>query len=242
MSATTMTDPALFDHLLAALGLGFPILGALTVRKAVQSTEFDRRARITGFWANGAILFGAGGLVLLAWWLADRGTPGFVYPLENQALATSLIALYMGFYAYDGWRSIHSPEAREKSRRRLRETTPFMPGSWNELPHGLFLCAAAGVGEELLFRAHLITWIQAVGGGHAIVDALAVGIPGLLFALAHRYQENSAVVHIAGMSWVFGIYFLLTGSIVLLVVLHFLIDALGCVMGIMLCREVPEAA
>lgn len=242
MPMTSMAEPALFDHIVGVLGIAFPILGALTVRKTIQETKFDRKDRINGFWANGAILFGIGGLVVLAWWLADRGSPGLTQSPQNQLVANTIIAVYLAYYVYDVWHSTHSKAARAKARAGMKKNTPFMPRSWGELPHALFLCAAAGVGEELLFRAHLIAWIQAIGGDHPIVTVLAVGIPGLLFALAHRYQENRAVVHIAIMAWVFGTYFLLTGSILLLVVLHFLVDAFGSVLGILLIPEDPAAA
>jgi len=234
---THMVEPALLDHVVGILGIALPAFGALTTRKTIQEAEFDRRDRINGFWANGAILFGIGGLVLLAWWLADRGSPGLTQSPQNQLLANTLIAVYLGYYVYDVWHSTHSMAARAKARAGMRKNTPFMPRSWGELPPALFLCAAAGVGEELLFRAHLIAWIQAIGGDHPIVTVLAVGIPGLLFALAHRYQENRAVVHIAIMAWVFGTYFLLTGSILLLVILHFLFDAIGSVLAVILCPE-----
>lgn len=242
MPVTSMSEPALFDHIVGVLGLALPIFGALTVRKTIQEAEFDRKDRLIGFWANGAILFGIGGLVVLAWWLADRGSPGLTQSPQNLLVANTLITLYMAYYLYEFWRSIHSEAARAKARASMEKNTPFMPRSWGELPHALFLCAAAGLGEELLFRAHLIAWVQAIGGDHPIVTVLAVGVPGLLFALAHRYQDNRAVVHIAIMAWTFGAYFLLTGSILLLVVLHFLVDAFGSVLGILLMPKEPVGA
>ena len=139
LALTLMSEPGLLDHILAALGLGPPLFGALSTRKAMQETVYDRETRISCFWANGAILYAIGGLVFLGWWLADRGSPGLTQDPQNLAIANTLIAAYVAYYAYDVWRSIHSREARDASRIRMEKTTPFMPRSWGELPHALVL-------------------------------------------------------------------------------------------------------
>lgn len=115
----------------------------------------------------------------------------------------------------------------------IRALLPRTPG---ELPYGAGLSVSAGVFEELLFRLGLPALVFAVTD-----NALAAFIGAtLLFGLLHLYQGAIGIVFSTVLGAVFVLLYLVTGSILVPIVLHILIDlrsmvlipiALGRILG-----------
>jgi membrane protease YdiL (CAAX protease family) len=96
----------------------------------------------------------------------------------------------------------------------------LLPRTRGELPYGAGLSLSAGVFEELLFRLGLPALVFAVTG-----DAL-VGFLGatLLFGVLHVYQGPLGIVFSTVLGAIFVMLYLVTGSIVVPIVLHVVID------------------
>jgi hypothetical protein len=92
-----------------------------------------------------------------------------------------------------------------------------------QLPAYIFMCITAGVCEEIIFRGFLITYTKTFFSS----DLPAVVIPASVFALAHYYQRTLAVIKIFVLSLLFGIIFLESGSLWIVMFLHFAIDLAG---------------
>ena len=96
----------------------------------------------------------------------------------------------------------------------------LLPRTRGELRYGAALSVSAGVFEELLFRLGLPALVFAVTG-----NALAAFLGAtLLFGLLHLYQGTFGILFSAILGVVFVLLYLVTGSIVVPIVLHALID------------------
>lgn len=96
----------------------------------------------------------------------------------------------------------------------------LLPRTRGELPYGAALSVSAGVFEELLFRLGLPALVFAVTGDAVVAFVGAT----LLFGLLHAYQGPLGVLFSAILGAIFVALYLVTGSIVVPIVLHVLID------------------
>ncbi|WP_309711725.1 CPBP family intramembrane glutamic endopeptidase, partial [Pseudolysinimonas sp.] len=96
----------------------------------------------------------------------------------------------------------------------------LLPRTRGELPYGAALSVSAGVFEELLFRLGLPALIFAVTGN---VLAAFLGAT-LLFGLLHLYQGPLGIVFSTVLGALFVVLYLVTGSILVPIVLHVVID------------------
>lgn len=102
----------------------------------------------------------------------------------------------------------------------LGDIRALLPRTRGELPYGAALSINAGVVEELLFRLGLPALVFAVTG-----DALVAFVGAtLLFGLLHVYQGSTGVVLSTVLGAVFVYLYLVTGSILVPIALHALID------------------
>lgn len=96
----------------------------------------------------------------------------------------------------------------------------LLPRTRDELPYGAGLSVSAGVCEELLFRLGLPALVYAVTG-----DALVAFLGAtLLFGALHAYQGPLGILFSTVLGAVFAALYLLTGSILIPIVLHVVID------------------
>jgi len=111
-------------------------------------------------------------------------------------------------------------------RHPLEEVTAIgdiralLPRTGGELPYGAGLSLSAGVFEELLFRLGLPALVFAVTG-NAVVAFLGAT---LLFGLLHLYQGLLGIVFSTVLGAIFVALYLVTGSIVVPIVVHTIID------------------
>lgn len=96
----------------------------------------------------------------------------------------------------------------------------LLPRTRGELPYGAGLSVSAGVFEELLFRLGLPALVFAVTGD-AVVAFLGAT---LLFGVLHVYQGPLGILFSTVLGAIFVALYLVTGSIVVPIVLHVVID------------------
>jgi membrane protease YdiL (CAAX protease family) len=96
----------------------------------------------------------------------------------------------------------------------------ILPRTRGELPYGAGLALTAGVVEELLFRLALPALIFGITGS----GALAFGLAAAVFGLLHLYQGPVGMLFATILGLVFTLLYLLSGSIVLAIALHALLD------------------
>ncbi|WP_165067494.1 CPBP family intramembrane glutamic endopeptidase [Marisediminicola senii] len=96
----------------------------------------------------------------------------------------------------------------------------LLPRNRAELRFGVALSINAGISEELLFRLALPTLLFAVSGNAALAIVLSV----LLFGALHLYQGKAGVIGSTIVGTVLMALYLATGTILVPIVAHILID------------------
>ena len=114
----------------------------------------------------------------------------------------------------------------------VRETTLLrflLPRTTAERAGFIALSLSAGVAEELVFRAFLVSALILVTGS----AWLSVSVASLAFGVLHAYQGSAGIVRTAVLGAVLAIPFLLTGSIVPSMIAH---AAINIAAGLWLAR------
>jgi membrane protease YdiL (CAAX protease family) len=105
---------------------------------------------------------------------------------------------------------------------RLRETlAPSSVRGWILLL--VVVLPVVAVFEELLFRAALV---GAVTAGYSVSPWLMVGVSSVAFGLGHGAQGTGGMVVASVLGMVLGAAFVLTGSLLVVVIAHYLVNAL----------------
>ena len=120
--------------------------------------------------------------------------------------------------------SHHSPPARGRhAEPAVHATLALLPRTTAERRLFTLVGVTAGVCEEWLYRGFLLAVVAAVGGG-GLPEPVLIAIGALAFGLAHAYQGLAGIVSTGVLGGVMAGLYLGTGSLLLPVVLHALID------------------
>jgi membrane protease YdiL (CAAX protease family) len=152
-------------------------------------------------------------------------------PHFNGIVITLTIAFLL-FYIADILLTLRNEHEIVKARERWKKTAPFMPVHYRELGAYSFMCLSAGICEEVLFRGFLVTYVQTFFIDNPYGEIYAAIIPALVFAAGHYYQGWQAVLKTVVLSALFGFIFLYSGSLWIVIILHFAIDLAGGLLSI----------
>lgn len=230
-----MSDLTPWDHLLALLaGVLLPLVGAWQHGKSPVAAQ-SAREKITLYWSNSAILALLAGATLLVWHLAGRPASalGLIAVQRRPGTGLALAALFLALYALDTLRQL-SPSRLPVTRLRWQRDTPFMPATRREAGHSLVMVVSAALFEEVVFRGFLVAYATHFTGDSVPGRALAVALPAVVFGLCHLYQGRRAALKIALLASFFGAILVVTGSLLVPIALHFLVDLVGVLIGLRL--------
>jgi membrane protease YdiL (CAAX protease family) len=110
----------------------------------------------------------------------------------------------------------------------------LLPRTRGELLYGAGLAINAGIVEELLFRLGMPALVFGITGN----GVLAFTISSLLFGLLHVYQGPWGMLGATLLGLVFSIVYLLTGSILVVILVHALVDLRSLVLIPVVVRKV----
>lgn len=223
-----------WDHLIAfLLAVVIPLTGALQHRRIRGEGAYETRQKIALYWSSVVQMAILAGAVVWAGHHAGR-TPadlGLTVPPERPDLGLLLASIFLAAYAVDAGWQLATPERRAATRARWRRDTPFMPATARELRHSLALVVSAAIGEEILYRGFLISYLTCFTGTSRTGLVLAVAVPAVVFAVSHLYQGTRAVAKIVVLACLFGAIFVVTGSLWIVIALHFVVDLVGVLLG-----------
>jgi membrane protease YdiL (CAAX protease family) len=97
---------------------------------------------------------------------------------------------------------------------------------------GAIVSLSAGICEELVFRGFFILYVLTVFEGHASGVGIAVVSSSFVFGMAHEYQGGPALIKITLLSVLFAVLFVLSKSLILVIVLHFAVDFSSGLLGV----------
>jgi len=187
------------------------------------------------FYTNGLVLLIGASLVLTAWNISGRPWHifGFKWPIINNTVIWAIVAVVV-LYVGD---VVVSLIFKDRESQKIEEISYIIPQTWTEYKHYIFLALAAGIGEEIVYRGYLMNYILEVGKTFEFVWWMALIIPALAFATGHIYQGWLAVIKIFIMALLFGIIFLYSGSLFIVIVLHTLVDLVSGMAGILFAKS-----
>lgn len=96
----------------------------------------------------------------------------------------------------------------------------LVPRASRERAWYALVALSAGVGEELIFRGFLMRLLADAG----LDGVLLVAVAAVIFGLAHVYQGAAGVLVTTLLGAFFGVLYVATGSLVLPMVVHILMD------------------
>src|SRR6056297_1613239 len=133
-------------------------------------------------------------------------------------LALLALTIYLGRSLR---RVVKDPDTRQQTADALRDQAWALPVNRREAAWFIGpVSISAGICEELLFRAYLIPWLD-----QALPIWAAVLLSSVLFGLLHAYQGPAGMVRTAAVGLVLALIFLATGSLLVPILLHIVVDA-----------------
>jgi uncharacterized protein len=224
------------------LVLGEPLVGHVLHRRFEGRLRADTGAR-RSFYRRLLVLEWGLALVALAAWLAapgvDAAAVGLVWPRTWPGpVAGAAVVLVLAFVvlstralrsgvladaAQARRRPGHSPPAQGRhAEPPVHATLALLPRTRAERRLFTLVGVTAGVCEEWLYRGFFLAVASALAGG--LPEAALVAVGAAAFGLAHAYQGVAGVVTTGVLGGVLAGLYLDTGSLLLPVVLHVLID------------------
>jgi len=137
------------------------------------------------------------------------------------AASVAAIALTLWLLALQQ-RATRSERGRAAIARQLGHLGWFLPRERREFAAFGMLSITAGVCEEVLFRGHLMAFLDPLIG-----PLLATVVAVALFGIAHAYQGPRGIVSTAMVGLVMALVYRATGSLLAPIVMHALIDFCG---------------
>lgn len=219
--------PTLADYFLVfALGLILPFLSGIRGHEQIKILHFDARIRKRFYLSNSLILAAMAGSVLMIWMWNKRPFPqmGFRWP-EQTPLGFYLVVILSVLYFADLFISMYKLAKIGTLNREWDALLPILPAHKKELPAYILMCFSAGIFEEIMYRGFLVTFfIDPLQTGFPWI---AVWFPALLFSMAHFYQGWASMIKIFILSILLALIFILTQSLLYVMIIHILVDVAG---------------
>ena len=145
--------------------------------------------------------------------LTGAASPDFI-PILITALTIGLLMPLALAYFHIG--------TREKIFEQLKEIDYLLPQSRTEIALFAGVSVTAGICEEVLYRGFLFAYLQASPWN---LDPLAtILVSSAMFGIAHFGQGAKGILLTAMVGALLGIMYLLTGSLLVPIIVHILID------------------
>jgi uncharacterized protein len=235
--------PAFTDYVLAILfGVVIPFASGIRSAKVFDQMQasFDAATKRRFYLGNSFFLFLIGFIIVAVWWLFDRPFTelGFTPPqLKQFYVPWWLTGLFILLYLMDVIASVRNKDEMQKTKEQMQDKTPFMPSKWKEMPAYIVMCIAAGVSEEIVYRGFMVNFFKYWMKDFSSVGTWAVIAPAVLFSFAHYYQGMKAVFKILVLSLLFGMIFWHSGSLYVVMALHFLVDLISGILSMKFSKK-----
>ena len=231
--------PHWVDHIIAfVFCIALPLYAARQRTKGTALIHFSSDQKKQIYISGSFSLFVMGAIVVSVWLIFTR-------PLAELGLTQPgnfrswwwLAIIFVLVYLFDTVITLSSKKGIDETVDNWKKRTPFLPTKKSELPEYFLLCFSAGVFEEIVYRGYLINYCWYLFDGYNYQQMIAVVLPALAFSVAHFYQGAKAVLKIFFLAVFFGYLFIYSGSLLIVMILHFLVDAIGGLLTIKYMKE-----
>ena len=225
----SMTVSVIAQHLLALfLIVGAPILDHYDMKKLKASTDPKLKLHfyqktIVALWLLTAVACAAVGFRPL--FTISPGAEGISW-LSTGSWVRILVVLVIGallvVILLPAVQAIWSEKIRARFTKAIQFLDFIMPMTPKERRWFVPLCVTAGVCEEILCRGFLLHYFHTFPFHLELIFTLVLS--SAIFGMGHLYQGVAGVIQTAVMGFIFGLIFFLTGTLLVPIVLHALID------------------
>jgi membrane protease YdiL (CAAX protease family) len=231
------------DHVLAFIICVIAPLVAFSSQKvSLGDMRFDTTEKIKLYHSNAMFLIIIALAVISVWRITGKsmGDLGFDWPVWNNNLLV-LFGLVLLFYCVDLFFQYGLKRWRDKTKAERNNTLVFVPSNAKELLHFSTLALAAGIGEEIIFRGFLIQYIVFWVGNDILGLTFAAVFSSAIFAFLHGYQGFKSIVKIFFLSLIISAIFILSRSLVFVIIIHAIIDLVsGSIHAFLLGHDAKE--
>jgi len=110
----------------------------------------------------------------------------------------------------------------QKQKMNDSDISILLPVTNKEKKIWTYVSITTGITEEIIYRGFTIYALTELFPN--LSTFLIIGISSILFGLAHTYQGISGVIRTSIVGFIFGLLYLVLGSIIPIIILHFLIN------------------
>ena len=203
-----------------------PIHGAREFARYLKSIEDGEPAdRIKLYRQTIALEWVAFAVLATTWFYLGRPTSdlGFVTPGGTGFWISAAFVVAVSAYLIFAWQKSISftQEEKQKNIESFGDLRYFLPTSKRDYRYFFATSITAGIVEETLYRGFVLWYLMQFMPVWA-----AVIVSSIAFGLGHSYQGAGGIARVTIIGLVFGGLFVLSGSIWLPILGHFLLDAL----------------
>lgn len=217
------------DHLLfVVFGILLPYIAVFHSQPELKKIVFDTAVKIQVYYSNSLLQWIQVIAIGIVWYFNNRSyiDLGLGAP-QMTSIAWTLIIIFIIWYFLDTWWGLRNDSTVAATKEDWRKNIPFLPENWQELRHFFFIAFTAGVCEEIIFRGFCIQYFLAWNLDNLLGTWLAILLPAFLFSVVHVYQGYLAVLKTLFMAILIGWVFVLTQSLWIPILLHFLVDVIS---------------
>jgi uncharacterized protein len=196
--------------------------------KSSSTLVYNSRQKLIFYVSTCLSLFIMAAIIVSVWLLFKRALAelGLTLRIDGRLWIWAVIA-FVVVYAIDTINSVATPKNIAASTGDWQKRTPFMPTRMKEFPGYLLLCLCASVFEEIVYRGYMVTYFEHLFSGSGYQLILSVVLPALAFSISHFYHGIKSIIKIFILSAFLGFIFILSGSLVIVMLLHFFINVIG---------------
>jgi uncharacterized protein len=230
------------DHIVAfVFCIAIPLYAARQRLKSFPNIAFSSDQKRSIYISGSFSLFIMAAIIMSVWLLFKRPVAelGLTQPANTRSWLW-LVIVFVIIYMMDAVITLSSKKGIDITVDKWKQRTPFLPTKRNELPEYLLLCFSAGVFEEIVYRGYLVTYCWYLFEGMDYQTFLSILLPAFVFSVAHFYQGVKAVVKIFILAIIFGYIFIYSGSLLIVMILHLLVDAIGGLLTMKYMKEDEE--
>lgn len=231
-----------WDHVVAGIICVLAPILAFTSRKiTMEDIQLEPEDKIRLYHSNGLLLIVFALVVTTTWRIPGRPLSGLgiEWPVWHPYIPMLILAIFL-FYGLDVFFQFGSRKKRERTIERGNKSIAFVPSDNKELFHFVFLALAAGIGEEIIFRGYLIHYLVFWTGVNLWGIVLASLASSALFAFLHGYQGVFSMAKIFFLALLLSAVFILSQSLVLVIIIHTVIDTLSGLVSVYVLKNVSE--
>lgn len=217
------------QHLLVIfLVVGMPLWDWYEIPRLKASTDPEKKVNyyrkvVAALWILAVISVATIGLHRAFYFAPSAEEAGWLHPgsIDPKFLmglvVGSLIAIFLPALVAQ-----RSEKLRQQSLSAAKKLAFLLPSTENERRWWWLVCITAGVCEELVYRGFLLEYFHVAPWHLTLVKTLIVA--AVIFGIAHLYQGVAGAVGTCALGFLLGCLFVMTGSLLVPMVLHALID------------------